>query len=538
MVNFTVPAGLPFSDCKDENALFSHADAMRKEELLLLIKKHFPSAECDDKTLKDEFVGKFVEHVAAQRTAGLKDLTFASGVEKDSHSSRSSTSSTAGNIVALQNALSEIRAVVGPPTLGNSSYLSVAHLGSLAVQSLCTVVTGQLSLYRTVHGRVNAGAALPQNERFFRALVVEFRAALASYKASAVELSVGYVPIGTISFVCLLQALSLPSGVSAQQAIEGLRHLDLRLGQAGSSLTPLYSYLKSVETKLRKAGVPAIEAGQLAEALFHLEDAPLRNWMAIRAEIPTSMSLALSAVHVKVMKNEKVTDEDIKGLMDALALEASLMDLCALQGGPTVKDNLIAWSSKAPASPSPAVPAEKNKTGGICLNYLRAGGCRRKNCRLGHYDSDNPVAKHDLEQLCKDLANIGLVDPGDLSDDKIRAGNITVKVLKAALRPVGSPRTARPAGKRQNKKEEAALVAAVREVLTGIGAPVATGAVPATPVQATAFSLLTPPPPPPSDDVAAAISTISSHVTDQQRTTFQALSDKEFRDHFAKTFNL
>ena len=146
--------------------------------------------------------------------------------------------------------------------------------------------------------------------------------------------------------------------------------------------------------------------------------------------------------------------------------------------------------------------------------------------------------KHDLEQLCKDLANYGLVDPGDLSDVKIRAGNITVQVLKAALRPVGSPRTARPAGKRQNKKVEDALVAAVREVLTGIGAPVAAGAVPATPVQATAFSLLTPPPLPPSDDVAAAISTISSHVTDQQRTTFQALSDKEFRDHFAKTFNL
>ena len=247
--------------------------------------------------------------------------------------------------MTLQNALSEIRAVVGPPTLGNLSYLSVAHLGSLAVQSLCTVVTGQLSLYRTVHGRVNAGAALPQNEWFFRALVVEFRAALAGYKASAVELSVGYVPIGTISFVCLLQALSLPSGVSAQQAIEGLRHLDLRLGQAGSSLTPLYSYLKNVETKLAKAGVPAIDAGQLAEALFHLEDAPLRNWMSIRSEIPASMSLALSAVHVKVMKNEKVTDEDIKDLMDALALEARLMDLCALQGGPAVKDNLIASSS-------------------------------------------------------------------------------------------------------------------------------------------------------------------------------------------------
>ena len=109
---------------------------MKKGELPLLIKKYFPSAECDDKTLKEELVGKFVEHVTAQRTAGLKDLTLASGVEKDSHLSRSSTSFTTNNIVTLQNALSEIHAVVGPPTLGNSSYLSAAHLGSLAVQSL------------------------------------------------------------------------------------------------------------------------------------------------------------------------------------------------------------------------------------------------------------------------------------------------------------------------------------------------------------------------------------------------------------------
>ena len=171
MMKFTVPAGLPFSDCIDENALISHADALKKGELLLLIKKHFPSAECDDKTAKSDLIGKFVEHVTAQRAEGLKDLTLASGVDKDSHSSRTSTSFTTNNIVTLQNALSEIRAIVGPPALGNSSYLSAAHLGSLAVQSLCTVVTGQLSLYRTVHGRVNAGAALPQNERFFLSLI-------------------------------------------------------------------------------------------------------------------------------------------------------------------------------------------------------------------------------------------------------------------------------------------------------------------------------------------------------------------------------
>ena len=140
--------------------------------------------------------------------------------------------------------------------------------------------------------------------------------------------------------------------------------------------------------------------------------------------------------------------------------------------------------------------------------------------------------------MCKDLAKYELVDPGDLSDVKVRSGKINMQVLKAGLRPAGSPRAARQAGKRQDKKGEAALLAAVREVLTGISTPVAAGAVPATPVQATAFSLLTPPPPPPSGDVAAAISMISSQVTEQQRNAFQTLSGKEFRDHFAKTFNL
>ena len=110
-------------------------------------------------------------------------------------------------------------------------------------------------------------------------------------------------------------------------------------------------------------------------------------------------------------------------------------------------------------------------------------------------------------------------------------------VLKAALRPHGSPRAGRPPKK--GKKNDAALIAAVREVLTGVGAPpVVAGAVPTTTVQATAFSLLPAPPPAPSADVAAAISTITSQVTEQQRNVFQALSDKEFRDHFAKTFGL
>ena len=115
---------------------------------------------------------------------------------------------------------------------------------------------------------------------------------------------------------------------------------------------------------------------------------------------------------------------------------------------------------------------------------------------LLHNNSSNPVAKNDLEKLCKDLARCDLVDPGDLSDVKVRAGKINMQVLKAGLRSAGSPRAARQAGKRQDKKREAALVAAVREVLTGISTPVAAGAVPAIPVQATAFSLLTPPPPP------------------------------------------
>ena len=100
------------------------------------------------------------------------------------------------------------------------------------------------------------------------------------------EKAIGYVPIGTISFMCLLQALQLRSGASAQQALEGLRHVALQLGQKGSSLPPLYSYLKSCEATLAKSGSPAIDSGQLAESLFLLHDAPLRNWLAVRSELP------------------------------------------------------------------------------------------------------------------------------------------------------------------------------------------------------------------------------------------------------------
>ena len=153
-----------------------------------------------------------------------------------------------------------------------------------------------------------------------------------------------------------------------------------------------------------------------------LGNAPVRNWLAIRSEIPTGMSLALSAVHVKVMKSEKVTDDDIKALMDALGLEARLMDLCALQDDAAMKGNLIAGvGTRAPASPIPATPAEANKTGGICLNHLTTRACRRQNCHLGHYDSNSPVAKGDLERLYKDLAGYDLVDPGDLFFLKSRA---------------------------------------------------------------------------------------------------------------------
>ena len=114
---------------------------------------------------------------------------------------------------------------------------------------------------------------------------------------------------------------------------------------------------------------------------------------------------------------------------------------------------------------------------------------------------------------------------------------MSMEILRAALRPFGSLRADRQP--RKGKKDNAALIAAVREVLTGVGAPpVVAGAVPATTVQATAFSLLPSQPPAPPADVTAAISTLSSQVTEQQRKVFNALSGKEFRDHFAKTFGL
>ena len=535
---YSVPAGLPFSGYNDEESVVKYANGLLKEDLVDSIKKHFPESAFDEGTKKADLAAAFVKLVMDQRAAGAEDLAVASGVVRTSRSDRPSGSATAANVVSLQNSLSEIRAIAGPLVLADSCYLSAGLLGPLAVQTLCTIVTGQLALYRTVYSRVNAGSALPHNERFFRALVVEFRSSLETYQASAMEKAIGYVPIGTISFMCLLQALQLRSGASsAQQALEGLRHVDLHLGQKGFSLTPLYSYLKSCEATLAKSGSPAIDPGQLAEALFYLHDAPLRNWLAVRSEIPQNLSLALSAVHVKVMKHEKVLDVDVKGLMDALALETRFVDLCALQDDAVGSGGLIAGvGMQMPALPASKSSGDTNKSGGICLNFLRRGGCRRKNCHLGHYDSGNPVPKSSLETEYKNLAKYQLSDPGDLDESKIRAGGMNASVLRAALRPVGSPRVDRP---KKGKKDDAALIAAVREVLTGVSAPpVVAGAVPAALVQATAFSLLPAPPPAPSADVAAAISTISSQVTEQQRTTFLSLSDKEFRDHFAKTFGL
>ena len=538
LAKYSVPTGLPFTSYRDEESVVKYAGGLTKGDLIELIKKHFPLSAPDEEASKKELAAGFVKLVMDQRVAEAEDLAVASGVERPSRSGGSSSSATAANVVSLQNALSEIRAVAGPSILPDSCYLSAVLLGPLAVQTLCTIVTGQLSLYRVVHSRVNAGSALPHNERFFRALVVEFRSLLNAYTASAVERAIGYVPIGTISFVCLLQALQLGSGASsAQQALEGLRHIDLRFGQQGSSLTPLYSYLKSCEATLAKSGSPAIDPGQLAESLFQLTDAPLRNWLAVRSEIPQSLSLALSAVHVKVMKREKVLAADIKGLMDALALETRLMDLCALQGDAVGDGGLIAGVGvQMPAIPASPPSGGANKSGSICLNFLRRAGCTRKTCRFGHYDSSNPIPISSLEGRYKDLAKYQMTDPGDLVDSKIRAGGMDVAVLRAALRPVGSPRIDRP---KKGKKDSAALIAAVREVLTGAGAPpVVAGAVPAAAVQATAFSLLPAPPPVPSADVTAAISTISSQVTEQQRKVFGSLNDKEFRDHFSKTFGL
>ena len=538
LAKYSVPTGLPFTSYRDEESVVKYAGGLTKTVLVELIKKHFPLSALDEATSKADLAAIFVKLVMDQRVAEAEGLAVASGVERPSRSGGSSSSATAANVVSLQNALSEIRAIAGPSVLPDSCYLSAVLLGPLAVQTLCTIVTGQLSLYRVVHSRVNAGSTLPHNERFFRALVVEFRTSLNAYTASAVEKAIGYVPIGTISFVCLLQALQLRSGASsAQQALEGLRHVDLNLGQKGFSLTPLYSYLKSCEATLAKSGSPAIDPGQLAESLFQLTDAPLRNWLAVRSEIPQSLSLALSAVHVKVMKHEKVLDVDIKGLMDALALETRLVDLCALQGDAVGDGGLIAGVGvRLPALPANPPPGGANKSGSICLNFLRQAGCRRKNCRFGHYDSGNPIPVSSLEGRYKDLAKYQITDPGDLVDSKIRAGGMDVAVLRAALRPVGSPRIDRP---KRGKKDSAALIAAVREVLTGAGAPpVVAGAVPAAAVQATAFSLLPAPPPVPSADVTAAISTISSQVTEQQRKVFGSLNDKEFRDHFSKTFGL
>ena len=78
-------------------------------------------------------------------------------------------------------------------------------------------------------------------------------------------------------------------------------------------------------------------------------------------------------------------DADIKGLMDALALEARFVDLCALQDDAAGSGGLIAGVGvQMPALPSPKAPGGANKSGNICLNRLRARGCRHRNCRFGH----------------------------------------------------------------------------------------------------------------------------------------------------------
>jgi len=55
---------------------------------------------------------------------------------------------------------------------------------------------------------------------------------------------------------------------------------------------------------------------------------------------------------------EKGSDEDIKALMEALGLEARLMDLCALQDGAAMKGNLIAG-------------VDANKSGSMVVDFLR-----------------------------------------------------------------------------------------------------------------------------------------------------------------------
>ena len=50
--SYSVPAGLPFGTYKDEESVATYSESLRTEDLLLLVKKHFPSSACDDKTRK------------------------------------------------------------------------------------------------------------------------------------------------------------------------------------------------------------------------------------------------------------------------------------------------------------------------------------------------------------------------------------------------------------------------------------------------------------------------------------------------------
>ena len=101
---------------------------------------------------------------------------------------------------------------------------------------------------------------------------------------------------------------------------------------------------------------------------------------------------------------------------------------------------------------------------------------------------------------------------------------------------------AAPAAEAAPEREKESLVAAIREVMaapeTAASSGASTAAAEAVP---TAFALLSTDQRArlaSSEEVAAAVSTISSQVFALQRNDFVALTDKEFRDHFAGLLNV
>ena len=512
-------------------------DAMRSEI------KRLELPVCDADATKEDLATHFIDGISAKRGASPLSLPSASSALSKQQLT------VATETVQLQGLLCEIRNVVtGSSALPMGAFTMASHLSPLMVRTLLTMVKCQVDIYKRVVGRIAAGSSVVGNERFSRSITITFRDVLSGYKTSAVELVIGFLPIGTIAFLSLLRTIGQPVQTSVPQLLEDLRKLQLHIGSADYSLSPLYTALKSGAVQLRKLGLDTWTPDQLGQALFGAEGAPLVDWIQHRSSMSTQLSSALSVVHVKTVQNQPVLESDIDAVMAALATETRLQDLVALRAQHSSRgrnhDPLLA--GVLPPSPSDSPTTEP------CLAFLTDRGCwRNKKCPFVHYHPGNQISRSAQNAMYPSLAKRGLRRPQGLNVDKVKDAGFDVTELEACFSPgtytakgdASSANREKASGKgRKKESQKESLVAAIREIMAGPASANASGATPvAAEAVPTTFALLPAEQrnrPATSAEVAVAVSTISSQVSDQQRSDFGALTDKEFRDHFANLFSL